>query len=406
MNPSYQPVSGRFVVASPARWDGDGNARALAHHGLLRFSALGTRRKADGVPAELTRLNPKIGLVAYLGVRLLSSYQAESFRFRLHPWFDRWVLKQMQPGDHILSSFGFTNRTFQFVREHGGKTFYSAGNSHPENFWEIITEEHRRWNCPYPPIAPHQHERAMTMMPLTDYVLSPSSFVTRSFLARGFRPEQILRNVYPVDLDCFKPPVTPRPANRPLTVIAPGGLCLRKGTPYLLEAFRQVLKTVPNARLVLNRSVQDNVRPVFEKNSDLPIDWHPGLPHPELAELMRACDILVLPSLEDGFARTVTEGLACGLPVITTPNTGASDFIVPGQNGEIVPIRDSAAIAEAVLKWHEKILARPAGSQVAFDARRVSFEHFENDFLEQLAGTGLLRRSSPCSAIPSASQPS
>ena len=392
MNPSYQPVSGRFVVASPARDPVDSNAVTLARHGLLRFSALGTRRGVEGVPAELTHLNPKIGLVAYLGVRLLSPVQAESFRFRLHPWFDRWVLKQMHAGDHIFSSFGFTNRTFQWVREHGGKTFYSAGNSHPESFWDIIIEEHRRWNCPFPPIARHQHERALAMMPLVDYVLSPSSFVTNSYLTRGFRPEQILRNVYPVDLSCFQPPTTPRPADRPLTVIAPGGLSLRKGTPYLLEGFRQVLKKVPGARLVLNRAVQASVRPVVEKYSDLPIDWQPNLSHPQLAERMRAADVLVLPSIEDGFARTVTEGLACGLPVITTPNTGASDLIVPGQNGEIVPIRDSAALAEAVLNWHEKILARPAGSQIAFDTGQVNFEHFENEFLEQLAGLGLLRR--------------
>ena len=35
------------------------------------------------------------------------------------------------------------------------------------------------------------------MMEHVDYVLSPSSYVIKSFLARGFKPEQILRNVYP-----------------------------------------------------------------------------------------------------------------------------------------------------------------------------------------------------------------
>ncbi|HWF17647.1 MAG TPA: glycosyltransferase family 4 protein, partial [Verrucomicrobiae bacterium] len=173
------------------------------------------------------------------------------------------------------------------------------------------------------------------------------------------------------------------------TVIAPGGLSLRKGTPYLLESFRLVLKKFPTARLVLSRDIFNNVAPVFAQYTDLPIDWDPWLPHPQLAERMRACDILVLPSLEDGFARTVTEGLACGLPVITTPNTGASDLIIPGKNGEIVPIRDPAAIAEAVFKWADIILSRDGKPEISFDANSLSFEAFEKTFIEQLKTRGL-----------------
>jgi hypothetical protein len=44
--------------------------------------------------------------------------------------------------------------------------------------------------------------------------------------------------------------------------------------------------------------------------------------------------------------------------VILTPNTGANDFIKSGQSGEIVPIRDSEAIAEAILKWADVVMAR------------------------------------------------
>jgi glycosyltransferase involved in cell wall biosynthesis len=224
----------------------------------------------------------------------------------------------------------------------------------------------------------------MEMMPEVDFVLSPSAYVSRTFVERGFKQEQIIRNVYPLDLSCFYPPKEPRPANRPLTLIAPGSLSLRKGTPYLLEAFRLVVKKIPAARLVLNTVVFENVAPIVRKFSDLAIDWKPNMRHPELAETMRGCDLLVLPSLEDGFARTVAEGLACDLPVITTPNTGASDLIIPGQNGEIVPIRDPAAIADAVLKWADIVFSPAGRTKIAFDAQALSFERFEKDFIGQL----------------------
>src|ERR1700710_2338333 len=97
----------RFVVAAPARSVCDHNARALANHGLLRFLALGTRNGTKGVPPELTRLNPKVGLAAYAMARTFSTYRAESLRFRLHPWFDHWVKKQLLPGNHVISSYGY-----------------------------------------------------------------------------------------------------------------------------------------------------------------------------------------------------------------------------------------------------------------------------------------------------------
>jgi glycosyltransferase involved in cell wall biosynthesis len=380
----------RFVVAAPGRWDGDNNARALAKHGLLRFEALGTRRGAAGVPPELTRLNPKIGLASYIAARTLPAYQAESFRFRLLPWFDAWVKKQLVPGDHIISSYGFTNACFKWVRAHGGTTLLSAGNSHPENFWEVVAEEHRRWKNPYPPIPPHWNRRAREMMGDVDLVLSPSSYVTDSFLTRGFRPERILSNVYPVDLTCFQPTTTERPKDRPLTIISTASLSLRKGSPYLLEAFRIVRKSIPGARLLLTRVVEDSVKDIVAKYSGLNIEWSPPLPHPQLAERLRNADIFVLPSLEEGLARTAIEALACGLPAIVTPNTGVNDWIKSGENGEVVPIRDASAIAEAILKWAERVCTSEPRRSMLFHEKEFSADYFDSSFIQQLEKVGLL----------------
>jgi starch synthase len=385
------PNGANFVIAAPGRSVCDDNARALGQIGRLRFIALGTRRGTAGVPPEQTRLNPWIGLKAFLAAKILSRFAAESFRFGLLPEFDRWVCRQLTPGDHIISSYGYANECFKFIRAHGGKTFVDAGNSHIENFWETLTQEHRRWNCPTPPAAPHWIARAKEMLAgHTDYVLSPSSYVTNSFLARGFKPEQILKNVYPVNLSLFTLRTGSRPQNQPLTVISTGSLSLRKGTPYLLEAFRIVQKSIPKARLLLTRLVEDSVKGIVPKYADLNIEWSPSLPHPELAERLRNADIFILPSLEDGFARTVTEALACGLPVVTTPNTGASDLIVPGKNGEVVPIRNASALAEAILKWADRVRSPEPRRNMLPNPDEFSFAHFRKHFLDQLYDKGLI----------------
>ena len=382
-------LSAKFVVATPGRSVCDDHARVLENSGLLRFIALGTRRGTRGVSREHTRLNPRIGLATYAAAQLMSMFQAESFRFRLLFWFDRWVKKQLVPGDHIISSYGYANECFKWVRLQGGKTFIDAGNSHPANFWEILSEEHAHWQSPYPPVARHWIDRSLAMMDDIDYVLSPSKYVTESFLARGFRPEQIIPNVYPVDLDCFRPATQPRPASRPLTLISTGVLSLRKGTPYLLEAFRIVRRKIPNARLLLTRAVQDNVKAVLEKYSDLPIDWAPSLPHDQLAERLRGADMFILPSLEEGLARTSIEALAVGLPSIVTPNTGINDWITSGRNGEIVPIRDAGAIADAVLKWADRVCSAEPRCNLLPDPHVFSFVNFAKSFWAQLSDKGL-----------------
>src|SRR6516162_3469435 len=104
-SPAQKP---QFVVATPQRSVCDDNARALEQRGKLRFLALGTRRGTRGVSANHTRLNPWIGLSIYASSRALGTFRGESFRWRLLPLFDRWVLKQLVPGDHMISSYGYT----------------------------------------------------------------------------------------------------------------------------------------------------------------------------------------------------------------------------------------------------------------------------------------------------------
>jgi glycosyltransferase involved in cell wall biosynthesis len=381
---------GKFVVATPQRSVCDDNARVLEQASMLRFLALGTRRGTAGVSDEHTRLNPGIGLLTYAATRTLSTFHSESFRFRLLPWFDNWVLRQLHPGDHMISSYGYANKCFRYIRKNGGKTFVDAGNSHMENFWEILSEENRRWKCSAPPVARHWYERSKAMLNEgVDYVLSPSSFVSQSFLTRGYKPEQILRNVYPVDLSLFKPSDQPRPKDRPLTIINTGMLSLRKGTPYLLEAFRIIHREHPSARLLLTDTIRDDAKQVLASYSDLPIDWSSDLSHVDLAQRLRSADIFVFPSLEDGWARTVCEAMGCGLPVVVTPNTGASDAVKPGVNGEIVPIRDPRATAEAALRWWERLRS---GYQTPRNdlAAQLSFETFAREFTRQLRVLGLL----------------
>jgi glycosyltransferase involved in cell wall biosynthesis len=379
----------RFAMACFARSGDDNFARALQNQGLLDFYALGTRRGAKGVPPERTRLQPIFGLLNYIAAKTLPGYQSESFRFRLFPLFDRWAKTLLRPGQHFFTGYAFAPRSMRWIRQHGGMAFLDAWTSHPEEFWDLLTEEQRRWGSGWLPVSRCYQDLVVESVAAADYIFTSSNFVRQSFLKRGFDPGRLLYCPYPVDLEVFRPTPEPRPSTRPFTILHTGGLSLRKGAPYLLEAFRLIHKEVPDAVLRVKRLIRDDAEAIVRQHADLPIEWLEYLPLPEHVRCYQTSDLLLFPSIEDGFAFVVAESLACGLPVITTTNTGASDLIDPGRNGEVVPIRDPKALAQAALSWWDRIRAGERIGGYEELKIRLSFQRFQETFIGHLKKVGI-----------------
>ena len=163
-----------------------------------------------------------------------------------------------------FSSYGYANDSFKWARQNGGRTFLDGGNCIRKNFWMILTEEHRRWKCPYPPIAGHHYARSLAMMEQVDYVLSPSSFVSRSFLEQGFRGRKcFLTNVYPIDLECFRAgagtPCRQPPPDRHLH----WRFIVAEGHSPPARSLRLVRRRHPSAQFRLTRNIHDNVLPIL-----------------------------------------------------------------------------------------------------------------------------------------------
>jgi starch synthase len=128
-----------------------------------------------------------------------------------------------------------------------------------------------------------------------------------------------------------------------LRILFAGSLSQRKGLSYALRAVELLGRehcqlTLLGRKAVLGCRVLDDA---VRKHR-----WVPSVSHREVLSAMRAHDVLVFPSLFEGFGLVITEAMSQGTPVITTPNTGGPDVIDNGVNGFIVPIRSAEAIAE------------------------------------------------------------
>ena len=132
-----------------------------------------------------------------------------------------------------------------------------------------------------------------------------------------------------------------------LRVLWAGGFSVRKGAHYLLSAWKQI-GSENAATLDIYGAVLLPQR--LLRGLPASIRFHSTIPHVELFEQYQKADVLVFPTLCDGFGMVVTEAFSQGLPVITTMRAGAADLVRPGENGFIVPAGDAEALAEA-LEW-------------------------------------------------------
>jgi 1,2-diacylglycerol 3-alpha-glucosyltransferase len=110
----------------------------------------------------------------------------------------------------------------------------------------------------------------------------------------------------------------------------------RKGTDLLVKAFKQVsggIRLVIHSQLPLKDRFSDLVREINEDKRITLLEQvaaPPGLYH--------LGDVYVYPTILDGIGLTISEALACGLPVITTNAAPMNEFIIDGENGKLVDV--------------------------------------------------------------------
>jgi starch synthase len=174
---------------------------------------------------------------------------------------------------------------------------------------------------------------------LATLVVVASTF-TKSTLAEG--PHQRPVTVIPYGA----PAVTANEASEggpKLKILFAGSLGQRKGLSYALRAVELIGRK--NCELtLLGRKAAEGCRPLDQ--AVRAHRWLPSVSHPRVLSEMRQHDVLIFPSLFEGFGLAITEAMSQGTPVITTAHTAGPDIIDDGVDGFIVPIRSAEAIAE------------------------------------------------------------
>jgi len=355
----------RVVYSICARFGGSGIGY-IAYHaacgvyraGLLARLFASSNAQRD-VPASLIR---HWG-IAGRGIKYLGAKDSTGLLYHIESTlFDLWTMTCLPHCEIFHGWNGMCLYTLRRARQLGAITVVERASSHPHTQLQLLCEEYTRWSVPVR-LPMWNYRRSVQEIDEADYVTVPSIFVRDSVLDAGVSSDKLIEIPYGVDPSRFHP--ASEISAHPFRAVFAGQISLRKGVPYLMEAWRQL--NWKEGELWLIGAVMADVRHMVSGWRALPgvqfIPHTTRLPH-----FMQQCDVFVFPSIEEGSALVTYEALACGLPVITTPNAGS--VVRDGQEGFIVPIRDVDALCDRMQRLRDDVALRTAMSRAALERAR------------------------------------
>ncbi|MFA5411469.1 MAG: glycosyltransferase family 4 protein [Candidatus Omnitrophota bacterium] len=292
--------------------------------------------------------------------------------------FDKFVARTQVKGYGIFWGFqGSCLESLQVAQDKGITAVMELATAHISAAQKILGEE--RWRNPewQDSISnlyfPKWYLKRLEKEPrAADFCVVASAFSKTTLMEAGIPSAKILTLPLGVDLNVFR-----RQKKRtasPLQVLFVGGVGQRKGVKYLLEAVKKL--NTDKIKLKIIGPIIGSGR-AFKKYAQF-YEYLGAMGRGGIAKEMQESDLLVLPSLFEGFGLVILEAMACGLPVIASPYSAAPELIREGRDGFVLEPRDVEKLAEK-LQWLliNKDKAREMGESAAERAGEFSWLKYE-----------------------------
>ena len=244
-------------------------------------------------------------------------------------------------------------RTLRTAARLGIPTVLERPNAHTRFAYEVVQKECERLGVVLPPDHEHAYKedvlrREEEEYELTYRLLCPSDFVVRTYLERGFERKKLVRHIYGFDEKRFYPDSKPHNPRRGLTMLSVGVCAVRKGLHYALEAWLQSPASNDGTFLIAGEFL-----PAYAQRLSSMLA-HPSVKvlghRNDVPELMRNSDVLVLPSIEEGFGLVCTEAMGSGcVPLVSDACT---EICKNMENSLVHCVGDVNALASHITTLH------------------------------------------------------
>lgn len=233
----------------------------------------------------------------------------------------------------------------KFRKKYRRPVVVESGSTHTDWQHRVVLEEFKQ-NGIHKPLFPECYrKRVRTEFQEADWIQIPTRFVAQTYVEAGIDERKLLLAAYGTDTSRFHCR-TESDWSEKFRILCPSGVNLRKGARVLVEAWRKL--GWKDAELHWVGHPSRETLHLFQTTLTGLI-WHPHMEQQQLAGLYRSCDVMVLPSFEEGFARVLIESAASGLALVATPNSGVEEFFSPNHpEGWLVPAGSVDALCAAL----------------------------------------------------------
>lgn len=205
--------------------------------------------------------------------------------------------------------------------------------------------------------------------------VASSKAVAEDFYRLGVRKVQIVPNG--VDFNIFSNKQGKYSGKH--TILTVGRLEKVKGHSYLINAFEEIKKKIPNAHLVIigdgseRNNLEKQANDLGIKNS---VTFVGEILNNDLPDYYKEADVFVMPSFYEGFGITAIEAMACGVPVVASRVGGLLEIIENGETGILVKPKDSKEIIDAIsLLLEDKNLRQSITHKAKEAARKYNWKN-------------------------------
>lgn len=324
-------------------------ARQLEKHGVLDAIWTGYPKfkltQETGIPKEKIKSFPWLHTpYMYLSSLGLNRFQwiSKEWNWWDHEVLDSHVSSRLNHPTILIGLSGSGLKSGKAAQAHGGKYICHRGSSHIGFQNTILQEEYARWGFEFSGIDPRKIAKEEEEYAVSDAIVVPSEFARQTFIQKGISPHKVHKMAYGARTDRFSR--LDRPSDDTFRMLWVGAVSIRKGFMDALRAFH--LFSHPRKEFVVIGSIQNELKTLLAKEKTEHVQFIGTVPNAELVKYYSTSHVFILPSIEEGLANVQGEALACGCPVIATPNAGAEDLFSDGKEGFIVPVRSPEIIAE------------------------------------------------------------
>jgi glycosyltransferase involved in cell wall biosynthesis len=236
----------------------------------------------------------------------------------------------------------------------GIPTVLERPNAHTGFAMEVVQKECDRLGVALPRGHEHAYDAQKLCKEEEEYklatrLLCPSDFVVKTFLDKGFAQEQLVRHTYGYDEKMYYPSDEPRDAKPGLTMISVGVCAVRKGLHYALEAWLRSPASRDGTFLIAGEflpAYQDKLAHMLSHPSVKVLGHRNDVP-----DLLRKSDILVLPSIEEGFGLVIAEAMGSGC--VSLASEACTEICRHMKTGLMHRIGDVDALTQHITMLHE-----------------------------------------------------